>query len=130
MENDKYIKFVDSLYVGTKANKIKWKYLEDDALTSEIIGANPFSGYYFIDGRQFDYQQSFYTEKDNNIIVFCYSAGLGHSLLIVAGGTMKYSKLLNELDTGSRMIKLLAAIRKQFPNPENVMDAFISEFGS
>lgn len=130
MENDKYIKFVDSLYNATKGNKIKWHYLEESTVVTELIGANPFCENYFLDNRQFDYHQSFYTEKDNNIIVFCYNSSINHCLLVIAGGTMKYSKLLNKSDIKNETIKLLAAIRKQFPNPENVMDAFISEFGS
>lgn len=118
MDNEvqRYNKFIEKLIEQTKANTIEWEFLDEENFLSDI----------FSDYRR-DFSYCFY--KDNSYVVLTTGSIRNELSLHVVPDNFRAAKSISGNEYEKNLTRLSNTISKQFPNPDDFIDAFInSEF--
>lgn len=128
MENVKYIDFFNSLSNGTRSNSIKWGYMDEDLRACTAFEKVTRYDLILLNNEKYSKQKSYTTWLKNDMIAFLYNNSSNHCIVVSAGGTLRHSLVLGSGDYSKELIKLLALIKKQFPDPEDVINKMINLF--
>lgn len=123
-EQNKYKDFIEYLIRQTNANKIRWKYLEDneDLATRMSWNSNNERGWE-ISENYFSDERSFFCEIDGmNIALITPKDGIGPSLYVIPY-TFKNIVKLDFDNYGSLLTRLMNMVMARFPNA----DRFITD---
>ena len=136
--NTKYRRFIDSLHIATKSKEISWNYLDEDKRAIKILDGRKsqlaelaayFNDDINFDNRTFSKSKSFTTWlNDSDLLLFLIGNNSEMLLIVAAGGSFRTAVYLSDNEYGKDLIILLSAIRKQFPDPEDVINKAISQF--
>lgn len=139
-----YMSFVSSLIKATKSQKIKWIYLDTDVVAESIIESqkdvlplevsiiesNPKTFYFQSKKYRKDKCFCAWLNNDVDLLLFLVSETGTMELIVAAGASFKTSTIISDTQFGVDLVQLLAVIRKQFPDPETVMENFIKDFSN
>ncbi len=138
MERKRYVAFINSVGTGTEKKEIKWNYLDEDSEASAIFSSNTSPSIipsilvnhnvFSVDGQSYKKDECFAAWIDVNLIAFLKNESGNLKLVLAAGGSLRTSLIFDEKDYGNYLVNLLALIRKQFPNPEDVINQTITRF--
>ena len=131
----RYADFIQSVCNGTKSQKINWNYLDEDHKAIEMFKTKgilsltvDFSNSFAYLGENYNKSNCFSTWLNDNALIFLRSNTGKMMLVLAAGGTLRSAIHLSDKDYAENLVALLALIRKQFPDPEDVVNQVISQF--
>lgn len=136
---EKYFNFLDKIITHTDSGKFAWKYLDENldiiSLFKNKTRPKHFEAFdsfkpnndISFNGHTYKANLSYYFENLDYTLVFLCDESGNLCLVVAAAKSLRNSITLDDSEYGVHLVKLLAKIKNQFPNPEAFIEMLLNE---
>lgn len=133
-KNTRYVEFIDKLCESTENKKFLWSYLDDKPEAMDIFRISrykavipnprlhteiPFRGKYY------KADISFCAQYKENAVLLLNNIKGELCLIVTVSSSLRNAIILDDSIYGTELVRLLAKVKKQFPDPENFIDKIL-----